>query len=498
MANPLTANTINIPTHIVTKLVSDITNNLGLCEITLLARGAYGFIFRIRIPDVPDGPDGLKTFNDYPFKTFTINPNGDIIFTSQSPVSSQYFNTFCCKLVPILDGEVSPQITIKVAEHPPIQQHTSTSLSFNNECHKQRHMYALTNRYLNSVCLPLFYFDIVNLSRETILKEFIESVFVTTGITVTHPLGLHYGISFMPFSPNTYETSPIQQNTTIHTFFSTPSGITRLQDIIYSLQSFDDRKTALLTRHIVKRIFMENKDLYTFISVISLIIRLYCVGYCHGDLHSGNIVVYPEFPSSMSLDPIDYFMPTFSLIDTGFAYRHGQEVPPDILKNYESFKRVIRNIITNKTKKTNLNMREFTYHTWFSIIFEDSPEFSTSVKLNKLISTTIFRLFQFYERYRVNFERRQLGYFIQKKPGQIEIIREENRVISESVDEYITSLGIEDQLDLFNRYGGRRHLHSYDFTRNKSKKIIRNKMNHRKSQKRRRSHRKSTRRRRRK
>lgn len=501
MANPLTAKNLEPEKVNVEQLVTDICKNPEMCEISLLAKGTYGFIFSIGIPAAVS-----EKFKYYPFKTFTIDPeNGSMIYTSRvsSRVSSQYFNRFCCKLVPIMDE--SPQKIMFTKEgtssknvaagytddddDTPMSQDTSTSLSFNNECHKQRHIYALTNYDLNSICLPLFYFDIVHFLSSSIWKKFIECIFVQTRISIkSPPQGLQYGISFMPFSPNTYSTSPIRKNLTILDIFSTPPRIEILREIISNLPSVDGIPT-LLTPPIVDTLF-KISEIYTFISVISLIIRLYCVGYCHGDLHFGNIVVYPEFPSSMRLHPKSYFTPTFSLIDTGFAYQHGQEVPPDILKNYESFKNVIRKIITNRTLKSGLNMREFPYHNWISIIFEDNIEYSKTT-INHTISRAIFRLFQFYERYRRNFELHQAKKLILFDPTVIDNLRAQNHRISASVNEYIASIPettTEAKFIAFNSHGG--HRRNYSVSNRKQTKINKKhttrSVRRRKSQKRRR------------
>jgi hypothetical protein len=174
----------------------------------------------------------------------------------------------------------------------------------------------------------------------------------------------------------------------------------------------------------------------------------------------------------MILYPKSYFTPTFSLIDTGFAYQHGDEVPPDILKNYESFKNVIRKIITNRTLKSGLNMREFPYHNWISIIFEDNHEYSKSIKINHTISRAIFRLFQFYERYRRNFELHQAKKLILIHPTVIDTLRAQNHQISASVDEYIASIPAispEDKFIAFNSHGGRRR--NYSVSNRKQTKI---------------------------
>jgi hypothetical protein len=464
MSNPLTALNADVNESAVNTLLETISRTQGSCEITLLSTGSYGVIFKIRLLQV------MGKQPDCPFNTFIINSNGALNYTSD--------NTFCCKLVPIL--EQAANITITRPNEVDIQQHTSTSLSFNNECNKQRQIYALTNHNLNSVCLPLFYFNIVNLSTETIFTGFIRFVFQQTSITVTSPPDLHYGISFMPFSPNIHTT--IRTPRTTQSTIVLLTGETAIQQITTSIN--ESYSKYQLDEDRIIEIFQLSLFMYPFVSVVSLLMRLYSVGYCHGDLHSGNIVVYPS-PSGMTTRKgvIIYFGPTFSLIDTGFAYKHDQVVPSDFLTNYDSFKAVLNDIITRKAKKLGYNMLTHPPYNWFPQVFMKNIK---KPMLDETRCSVIFKLLQHYDTYRVNFETRQLGIFNTLHPEQLEVLRIQNNTISKSVVSYIRSLQRHgNPLELFNVYGGRRnvrsHSRSYHFTRKKTNKNIRSKKHRRKS-----------------
>ena len=465
MANPLTAIEADVNESIVSTFLQTIITKKDVCEITLLSRGSYGFVFKIRLIEVMDEQI------DSPFKTFTIDSNGALTYT--------YENTFCCKLVPIFE----PSITIRIhrSGNPDIEQHTSTRISFNNECNKQRQIYALTNHNLNSVCLPLFYFNIVNLSTDSIFKDIVNFIFVKTGITVTGPVGLEYGISFMPFTPNIHTTDPISGTTPSTIVYLAGAGaIENIKTSIgesYSQYQLDETR--------IIEIFQRSLFMYPFVSVVSLLMRLYSIGYCHGDLHAGNIVVYPA-NSGMTRNGqgnIIYFGPTYSLIDTGFAYKHDQPVPADLLSNYESFKRVINDIITRKVKKLGNNMLTYPPYNWFPQVFMDNIE-SPNPILNNNSCDVIFNLLQYYTRYRENLEQHKLAIFNSLWPGQLDYIRTQNHTISESVVAYIRSLeSYGNPLQLFNVYGGRRisRSRSYRFTHKKTNKRRRSKKHRRKS-----------------
>lgn len=455
------------PSEIVT-LVETLDLHKELYDVTLLSLGSYGLICKISLIEE------MGQQIDSPFTTLTI-VNDEVSRTSDK--------TFCCKFVPILEPSAEVTIVISGKSH---RQHASTRLSFTNECNKQRQIYAFTNHNLNSICLPLFYFDIVNLSTDTMVTRFIRNVFEKTNISVTSPMVLQYGISFMPFSPNTYTTSTIPKNTPATTVFLTSElaveNIKPLIDNIYSRNPLNEPR--------IIEIFQRNLFMYSFVSVVSLLIRLYSIGYCHGDLHEKNIVVYPT-SSGMTTNHLGtkiYFTPAYYLIDTGFSYKHNQAVPTDLQTNIESFKRVIYDIITRRTKKIGYNMLNFPAYRWFPNVFID--DITEPQMLNEVRCQFIFTLFQHYNTYRETLEQHNLRIFTSSASGpeELENIRRQNHIISESVVGYIRSLQTHgNPLQLFNTYGGRSNTRSrsYHFTHKKTNKRRGSKFRHRKSTRRR-------------
>ena len=141
-------------------------------------------------------------------------------------------------------------------------------------------------------------------------------------------------------------------------------------------------------------------------------------------------------------------------------------------------------------------------YNWFPKIFMANIDPANS-EVNDDRCLSIFTLFQFCERYRVNYETRQLEIFSTLHPGQIENIRAQNRHISESVDAYIASIPAispEAQFIAFNSHGGRRRNY-YVSNRKQTNRMKTNRnqtkinkkrtrsVRRRKSQKRRRRHR---------
>ena len=450
MANPLTAINTVVDEQTVNILLTNMMSTQELCEIRLLSRGMYGFVVSIRLyAEETMGDLFHNQFNQ--FNTFRIDSNGTFTNSSYATDEKGEHSTFCCKLVPILDPPSPIQIILlKQTEQTAIQQETSTGLAFNNECNKQRQIYALTNHNLNSVCLPLFYFDIVSLFTDNIRTRFIQFIFERTGINIpVTPPGLQFGISFMPLSPNTDSTTQTKSKIPQSIAFITGETSLRILDSV--LRQVHDENSLI-------EIFQHTPFIYPLFSVISLLMRLYSAGYCHGDMHDGNLVVCPN-PSGMTTyrDRTIYFRPVVTLIDTGFAYKHGQRVPDDFLTNYESFISVITDIITRRAPKLGHNMLTHRPYNWFPKFFMAIDPAKSEVNDDRCRG--IFTLFQFCERYRVNYETRQLHIFSTLHPGQIERIRAQNHQVSESVDAYIElipAISPEAKTIAFNSHGGRR------------------------------------------
>jgi hypothetical protein len=473
MANPLTAIYADVLEDDVITLLETLETKPGSCEIKLVSKGSYGFVFQISLHN--------SVVN--PFQTFNVDPEQSrTIVTSVTQPDSHH--VFCCKLVPITENEGVPIVITKDANQ--VGSYTSNRISFTNECNKQRQIYAKTNERLNSICLPLFFYKIVDsqdvdmrdvdmqdvdmqdvdmqdVDIQDIFYRFIRYVFQTCRIDILIPPGtvLLHGIAFMPFSVNT------------HTFLNIPrlrssSAVVLTDKHVVSLLLTginDSYSRERLTEERIIEIFRKGSYAYAFVSVVSILTRLYSIGYCHGDLHSGNIVIFP-FPSAMTektnhhgSKEVILFGPSFSLIDFGFAFQHERPIPQDILTNYDSFKFVIQTIITIKPiKPLGETMLSFPSYQWFPMIFFDGVG-TGQPTFNENRCKVIFKLFSQFERYRREFETSQLRKIEIMTPGIMNNFEEENKEILQSVDAYIASIpgtSPAEQLHKFNIHGGRR------------------------------------------
>ena len=468
MANPYTAENAIVSLVTVNEFLAIMRrNHKSLYTINFVSNGDFGAVFRIDV----------DTSIPSPFKTFYITP-GKIIHTSV--VGNR--QRFCCKIVPIRTDE--------------------EALSFTNECKKQEKMYAKTNHNFNAVCLPIFFNSIIDMDdtymgngeegnedEDSQLKWFLNLIKFTFE---SFPVYNRYGIIFMPF----VETLPFFMPETSVRLSALESLLNTPESYKTIIENISELGTIIASTHLPQRIIQIFQQvppyLYSYVSIVSLLIRIYLAGFCHGDLHLGNVVGCP-YPSGMIIDGLQniYFTPLLLIIDMGFAHPHSNQIPVDIKTNYESFKKVIDHII-RRNSKFGRNMLTHIQRNWFPKILMD--QHNAEFILNDDRLRVIFVLLHYFDIFRSTLEQHQLSILDRIAPGQCVSLRNQNDTISASVLEYMRSKLPFNSPEAISKGGRRHHRYYYQYAR-KQTKINKNSSNvrPRKSQKRRRSHRKSTR-----
>jgi hypothetical protein len=484
MSQPLTLQEV-IPEDVVIEFLDTLQlqyNN----RVERISKGSYGIGFRITIMDPAINP----------FKTFKIERGGETIRYvdgSQRVTVDRIKDTtgigrdrhlpediIFMKLVPISDPNKTnrysfvSQVKFTEPNVKPIMMTTSTSTAFNNECNKQMDSYAKTNNNLNSVCMPLFYHKVIDSDdgvagvagvdvHNDEYNSFMKYVLSTTGISFDRKI--KYGIAFMPYSVNfdTEEYGMTERSMRdIEEHVISPEAVLRNITAISSLPDHSE-----IT---IQTVFSTNMGIYLFICIVSLLIRLYLAGYCHGDLHSKNIMMYGGISSIAANNrrvpvesPLGFNHGGCLLIDWGFSWRHNRKLPPVL--DYAAFSVIIQYIVTIGPSKGK-HMLEWPSYFWFAAMFYDNvfpqPPLQPPLQpaFNNARCTAIFALFQYFEIYRSNYETSQLELLQVLAPGIIDsYYRPSNTEISQSVDAYIASLPPSDperRLSLFNIHGGRR------------------------------------------
>ena len=425
MANPNTAWRASVSIDDVNRFLTEILRD-NMYSSTYVSSGVYGNVFRIDVD--------MRVAAEYPFPTFYIDDRR-IVYTSDSrdalpPPPDHHIHRFCCKIMPIYEQ--------------------TDKVSFTNECMKQQDIYAKTNENLNAVCLPLFFYSTVAATEDSTLMTFIQRIMLTMAPFENDSEMIGIGISFMPYSANSFELP------------DDPSSGRSARDLLDSdlvLGEILKPINAISDENSVINLLLTNKHIYSYVVIVSLLIRLYLAGYCHGDLHLGNIIVY-NWKSGMTIntttnEPI-YFYPAFSLIDTGFAFRHGR-LPhhPLALRKYKIFESIIMGIQTIRSPKSRHNMISWRAYHWFPKILMNNVG-NKSVSLDEDRCRFIHTLFCAFERYRINFENQRISILTKLEPPQThqEVllnIRNQNLIRSGSADKYI-----KERISQFNSLGGLR------------------------------------------
>jgi len=455
-------------------------------EIEIIKIGGYGLGFCITIRNPVNNP--FRTFmvmrggESRPPKNGKVRVTVDRIKDTTGigidshPTEDRIF----MKLVPISEDNTKADITITTTNY---KVNASSSTAFTNECNKQKDIYAKTNAHLNSVCMPLFFYTIAEAnsagtsgSAPSSYTVFIENVFKKTDLSIDDIS--KYGIAIMPYSVN-YETGDMEDtsNEILEGYVTSKDSVVRNNRILRSFQS-------PITEEQVQRLFRDNIGIYLFIVILSLVYRLFVAGYCHGDLHSKNIMLYPSTSSVAETNHIPgghsplVFKKGCLLIDWGFAWRHNANLPTNHL-NYTMFANIIAYIITsNPVKPQGRNMVNWHSYNWFAAMFYDNVYGTNPNKIfNDEKCQRIHILFQYFERYRNYHETLQLRLLERLHAGYMRDFITENTEIQDSVHDYILSLprGMDD----FNLHGGKRHIRSCKTLRTintrKYKKMTRNK-----------------------
>lgn len=349
-------------------------------------------------------------------------------------MTGPHIHRFCCKIVDINSQD--------------------KAFSFKNECNKQIDMYARTNHNLNAVCLPLFFHSIVSDQTTGPLKPFVGAIY-DKYLDKLKPSSM-YGISFMPYSTNSLSLEG--PGLTARDILKSELVLTQIDKYIDIFNETGETDEPVELK--VIRIFKNSTNIYSFCVVLSLIIRLYFAGYCHGDLHLGNIIVHP-YHSGMADTAQWFFDPTFLLIDTGFAFKHSLDITLN-QDNYEDFKLIINNLMNTPSPNSDETMMSWGPYFWFSEIFIDGVGKKDNTRvLNDNRCNFIFRLFKYFERYRNNLETYRLSILESSESRLLLLsnIRDQNTIFSASVDAYIASItggSPKDKLRAYNSHGGHR------------------------------------------
>lgn len=242
---------------------------LKVSDISYFNQGVYGIGYKVNIRDITKSEYNILSLNN----------------TGESIKCGQLF----VKLVPIFDSDLD--VGHELIKRT-IDMYPTSSKDFLNEIKIQSDVYKKTNENLEAVCPPIVYSNIVN-NTETasralnLLSVMIKQmpndenkVFLETMKDLyKENRQLKLGIIAMSFAEN-YDT---------------------LQNVLRNTNN------------------MGRQALYKYLAVYELL-RLYDIGYMHGDYHTGNILINTNYKYSDLNDNL--YLGRALIIDYGLAFKN--------------------------------------------------------------------------------------------------------------------------------------------------------------------------------
>ena len=242
---------------------------IKVSTIQYFNRGAYGIGYRVKINDLTKSKYNVLSLNN----------------TEETIKCGQLF----VKLVPIFDNDSKNEIHDLMSDI--LGMGATPTNDFLNEIRIQTDVYKKTNNNLEAVCPPIVYSNIVNNTENTSRAQNLLSVMIKQ-------------------MPNDENKIFLERMKRLY------QGNNELKLGIIAM-SFAENYDTLLnvlnnTNNVAKKI------MYHYLAVYELL-RLYDVGYMHGDYHTQNILINTNYKYN-NLEPL--YMGRVLIIDYGLAFKN--------------------------------------------------------------------------------------------------------------------------------------------------------------------------------
>jgi hypothetical protein len=275
----------------------------------------YEFLNNSVISYVGAGSSGLGLLS-----ANTINDSYKILTTNnENVVCSKIF----IKLVPISDAYKKTRFKLSLPDIYPALISSSTEFEFWNEVNIQTHIYKETNEGLEPVCPPIVYSESLDNDKS---MEMLNKLFLLPYSSYDHDMS----------------TDPIFE------LYNRYKGDPTLKLGIIGM-GFTEGYNSLFT------IFRNNHPNITnyFDLAIYELLRLYVIGYLHGDISLANIMINTDYNYTGTNSG------RAMLIDFGMTFDHEYEDTPDIPV-------ILERMRTTRTPATELNPMEHANYKWFT------------------------------------------------------------------------------------------------------------------------------------
>lgn len=240
-----------------------------ISTVTYFNRGAYGIGYSVKINDLAKSGYNVISLNN----------------TEQTLTCGRLF----VKLVPIFDDKENTELPALIDEL--LEMDVTTSDDFLNEIRVQTEVYKKTNNNLEAVCPPIVYSNIVNNTSEKSRAQNLLSVMINNMPNDENKVFLHNMKSL-------YEANRTLKLGVIAMSFA------ENYDTLWNVM----KKTTNSAQRIM----------YQYLAVYELL-RLYDIGYMHGDYHMKNILINTQYRYN-KLE--DIYLGRCLIIDYGLAFKN--------------------------------------------------------------------------------------------------------------------------------------------------------------------------------
>ena len=275
----------------------------------------YEFLNNSVISYVGAGSSGLGLLS-----ANTINDSYKILTTNnENVVCSKIF----IKLVPITDAFIKSKFKLSIPGIYPALISSSTEFDFWNEVNIQTHIYKETNEGLEPVCPPIVYSESLD---NTESMELLNNLFLLPYSSYDHDMSEDPIFELY----NRYKKDPTLKLGIIGMGFT---------------EGYNSLFAMLRNNH-------PNITNYFDLAIFELL-RLYVVGYLHGDISLANIMINTDYNYTGTNSG------RAMLIDFGMAFDHEYEDTPDIPV-------ILERMRTTRTPVTGLTPMEHENYKWFT------------------------------------------------------------------------------------------------------------------------------------
>ena len=301
-------------------------NYLKVSDISYFNQGAYGIGYKVNIRDVTKSEYNILSLNN----------------TEESIKCGQLF----VKLVPIFDSDsdVGHELINNVLDMYP-----TPSKDFLNEIKIQSDVYKKTNEKLEAVCPPIVYSNIVNNTEKASRALILLSLMIKQMPNDENKV-------FLERMKRLYEGNRQLKLGIIAMSFA---------------KNYDTLRNVLRNTNNIGR-----KAMYKYLAVYELL-RLYDIGYMHGDYHTQNILINTNYKYN-NLDD-NSFLGRALIIDYGLAFKNKHKT--DDIPITPSVKLHI--MAQEKHPQTSQNAYSWDSYKWLIDFIETEPGLNNNYQVIK-------------------------------------------------------------------------------------------------------------------